>query len=141
MLSWFEKHNKLSWVITILIAGIIFYISSLTFPPGPPVVFNWKPIVYHFYAFLFFAAFLLISSTKGKNKKFIVLAIIISIIYAISDEIHQIFVPGRAFAISDILIDSAGILFAGLLYSLMRFRRFKNPKDEDYKEIKKEVLG
>ncbi len=30
--------------------------------------------------------------------------------YAVTDEIHQIFVPGRAFQISDILVDSTGAL-------------------------------
>ena len=30
--------------------------------------------------------------------------------YATTDEIHQIFVPGRAFQISDILVDSTGAL-------------------------------
>ena len=119
MISWFEKHSKISWLITILIAIIIFYMSSLTFPPGPPTGFNWKPIAYHFYAFLFFTAFLLISLTKGKYKiKLIILSIIIAILYGISDEIHQFFVPGRASSIKDVLIDSTGILFAGLIYSL-----------------------
>ncbi len=143
MISWFEKHNKLSWLITILIAGIIFYISSLTFPPGPSVVFDWKPVAYHFMAFFFLAAFLLISLIKGEKIKYnlIFLGIIIVIVYGISDEIHQIFVPGRNFAISDILTNSAGILFASLIYSLLRFRRFNKSKDRDYREIKREVLG
>lgn len=33
-----------------------------------------------------------------------------TVFYAITDEIHQIFVPGRAFQISDILVDSTGAL-------------------------------
>ena len=33
-----------------------------------------------------------------------------TVIYAITDEIHQIFVPDRAFQISDILVDSTGAL-------------------------------
>ena len=33
-----------------------------------------------------------------------------TVLYAITDEIHQIFVPGRAFQISDILVDSTGAL-------------------------------
>ena len=41
----------------------------------------------------------------NKNKY---LSIIICILYAISDEIHQIFVPGRNCHIIDILIDSIG---------------------------------
>lgn len=49
------------------------------------------------------------------NKK-IYLAIIICVLYAISDEIHQIFVPGRQFKIIDICIDSiASILSISIL--------------------------
>ena len=127
MLFWFEKHNKISLTITVLIAIMIFYVSSLTFKPGPPIAFNWKPIAYHFYTFLFFAVFLLISLTKGnlKNKNLFLTAIIIAILYGISDEIHQLFVPGRLFTISDILTNSSGILFAVLLYSLLRYKRFR----------------
>ncbi|MCX7711733.1 MAG: VanZ family protein [Clostridia bacterium] len=40
---------------------------------------------------------------------------IFAVLYAISDEIHQYFVPGRAMRATDVLIDSAGILLATLL--------------------------
>ena len=76
----------------------------------------------------------------ASHPKTIPIAIIITVLYGISDEIHQIFVPGRHFAILDILTDSAGILFASLLYSLLKFREFRNPKKEYYKKIKREVL-
>ena len=134
MISWFEKHNKLSWIITIFIAIIIFYVSSLTFAPGPLRGFPWKPIAYHFYAFLFLAAFLLISLNRGKieNKKFIFIAIIIALVYGVSDEFHQLFVPGRACSFSDFLTDSAGILFASTLYLLLRFKKFKENISEEY---------
>ena len=133
MIYWFEKHNKISWIVTIIIAIIIFYLSSLTFAPGPPGGFPWQSIAYHFYAFLFLEAFLLISITKGKKKDLIFLAIITAIIYAVLDEIHQLFVPTRAFTISDILTDSAGILFATFIYSL-RFLNIKKSTNETYDE-------
>lgn len=41
-----------------------------------------------------------------------------TVFYAITDEIHQIFVPGRAFQISDILVDSTGA-FIGAIASLI----------------------
>jgi hypothetical protein len=128
IINWFEKYSKISWIIVILISMIIFYISSLTFKPGISGGFPWKAIAYHFYAFLFLSVFLLISLTKGKNKGLIFPSIIIAILYAISDEVHQIFVPGRFFALSDILTDSAGILFATLIYIGLRFREFKRNK-------------
>jgi len=40
------------------------------------------------------------------------LAIIISVLYAVSDEIHQLFVPTREGKIRDVLIDSLGILLS-----------------------------
>jgi VanZ family protein len=128
MIKWFEKHNKLSWIITVIIAMIIFYISTIIFPPAKPTGLNWKPIAYHFYVFLFLSAFLLISITKGKNKESIFLVINLAILYAISDEVHQLFVPGRAFAFADILTDSAGILFATLIYVLLRYDCLLQPK-------------
>lgn len=37
-----------------------------------------------------------------------------TVLYAITDEIHQIFVPDRAFQISDILVDSTGALIGAI---------------------------
>lgn len=51
---------------------------------------------------------------KDTNKKEIVMSIIIGVIYACSDEIHQIFVPGRAGMIRDVLIDSVGVVLGVL---------------------------
>ncbi len=39
-----------------------------------------------------------------------IIAFLGTVLYAITDEIHQIFVPERAFQISDILVDSTGAL-------------------------------
>ena len=119
MISWFEKHSKISWTITILIAIMIFYLSTLTFiGVAPTKGFGWKTTAYHFFAFFFFAFFLLISLIQGdiKKNKSLALGIFIAILYGISDEIHQLFVPNRFFSISDILTNSAGILFASFFY-------------------------
>ena len=50
-------------------------------------------------------------------RKRSILAIILSALYACSDELHQLFVPGRAGMISDVLIDSAGAV-SGILVLL-----------------------
>jgi len=127
MISWFEKHNKLSWLITILIAVIIFYLSSLSFELGTPGP-SWpqKSSFYHYIVFFFFSFFLLISLVQGKKQNLIFLGIIIAVLYGILDEIHQLFIPGRFFTIPDILTDSAGILSAAALYSLLILKKFKN---------------
>ncbi len=45
-----------------------------------------------------------------KKKLTPVIAFLCTVMYAVTDEIHQIFVPERAFQIYDILIDSLGAL-------------------------------
>lgn len=42
-----------------------------------------------------------------------------SVLYAVSDEIHQLFVPGRSGQISDVVLDSCGILFGVLFINLV----------------------
>ena len=56
----------------------------------------------------------LIYSNKSK-KKVIILALFICVLYAISDEIHQLYVPGRSGQVSDVLLDSTGSLVGILL--------------------------
>ena len=56
----------------------------------------------------------LILQYENINKKY-PLAFLICVIYAISDEIHQLFVPGRAGQVRDVLIDSAGSLLGIIL--------------------------
>ena len=130
MIRWFEKHNKISLGITILIAIIIFYLSSLTFEQSSQQT-NTNSILYHFFAFFSFAFFLLILSVKGKEKHLIFfLSILISILYGISDEFHQFFVQGRYCSFSDVLVNTTGILFASMIYlvSVKYRKKFIYPK-------------
>ena len=117
MISWFEKHTKISWAITLIITIAIFYISSLTFEQSTGSGgIGLKAILYHIIVFFFFAFFLAISLVRGKNRSLIFIVIIISILYGISDEIHQFFVPGRVSSIYDVFLDSVGTIFASFFY-------------------------
>ncbi len=127
-INWFEKHNKISWLITILIAITIFYMSSKTFVGTGVPASNILSISYHFFAFFFLALFFSFSLIKGKikNKYLIFTIILISIAYGISDEIHQYFVPGRYCCFQDVLTNSAGIIFSTCFYFFsFGFRRGK----------------
>lgn len=62
------------------------------------------------------------------NKK-IIYSIIIGVLYAITDEIHQGFVPGRSPQITDILIDTAGVSL-GIMTSYCILKFNKNKKTE-----------
>ncbi|WP_024831342.1 VanZ family protein [Ruminiclostridium josui] len=55
------------------------------------------------------------------------------ILYAVSDEIHQIFIPNRNSSVYDVLIDSLGVLIGTFMVYLYRKRKnskFKNKKSE-----------
>jgi VanZ family protein len=61
------------------------------------------------------------------NIKGSLYAISVSILYAISDEIHQMFVPGRGPGIKDVFIDSLGALTGILFFTvfLMTYEKLK----------------
>lgn len=60
----------------------------------------------------------------------------IGILYAITDEIHQYFVPGRTALVSDVIIDSMGVLCGILLIAGIQFftLKIKNRKKKLWEE-------
>lgn len=53
----------------------------------------------------------------------------ICVAYAISDEIHQLFVPGRSFQVLDIITDTAGILTGtAIVIGIILIYRKKHPE-------------
>jgi len=55
----------------------------------------------------------------GANVKALRYAILICFVYALSDEIHQYFVPGRACRVYDMLIDTCGGAFGYFSYRII----------------------
>lgn len=70
----------------------------------------------------YFILGILVINLITKYDKKIIIAILLCIIYATSDEIHQIFVPGRSCQITDIMIDSLGSIMGIYLYKLITKR-------------------
>ena len=46
------------------------------------------------------------------------LSFVVSVVYAITDEVHQLYVPGRAGRVSDVFVDTVGVT-AGLLMCVL----------------------
>ena len=42
-------------------------------------------------------------------------------LYALSDEVHQIYVPGRSCELRDVFIDTSGSIIGIIIYSLINF--------------------
>ncbi len=60
-----------------------------------------------------------ITYSAKKHRLCFVVATIFCVIYAIGDEVHQCFVPGRACRFLDMCIDSAGSIFAVIFIALI----------------------
>ena len=62
------------------------------------------------YALLGALVLLTACTYANMSPKTVAAAVIISVLYAASDEFHQRFVPGRSCQFTDVLIDSAGVM-------------------------------
>ncbi|MBQ7101169.1 MAG: VanZ family protein [Clostridia bacterium] len=131
------------WAAVAACMGVIFSLShqpaeesaelSMTVMNGIFAVFAWLTEFMGHEAFrtlahgleycglgaLLFHAFL---QTAGKPKPLACFAVAVT--YAVSDEIHQIFIPGRAFQLSDIAVDAtgaaAGIAVCVCIYKIVK---------------------
>lgn len=69
----------------------------------------------------------LVSTFKLKEKNRILISLILGVLYATSDEIHQLFSPGRSAQITDVYIDTLGIL-VGIFVILLFIKIFEKIK-------------
>ncbi|SDN57173.1 VanZ family protein [Bacillus sp. OK048] len=75
----------------------------------------------HFFIYLVLAILIMnaLSKSGGWRLRNFTLALGICILYAISDEIHQLVVPGRGGQVKDVFIDSLGSLFGIVIYLIV----------------------
>lgn len=60
------------------------------------------------------------------TKKAPVVAFPLACLYAVTDELHQLFSDGRACSVKDMLIDSSGALLGAIIFSLIILIYIKN---------------
>lgn len=66
--------------------------------------------------------------------KSIIITLLLCILFAASDEIHQLFVPGRSGKLMDVIIDSFGAV-TGILYNSTYYLAYKFGYNKANKEI------
>ncbi len=84
----------------------------------------------HFFCYLVLG-FLLnhaLQNKKTNTVKYMLTALSICILYAISDEIHQLFIPGRGGQIKDIIIDTSGSII-GIIFHYILSKLYENKKE------------
>jgi len=79
----------------------------------------------HFFAYLILGVLVMNALRRSgiKGLKVFVFSLGICVLYAVSDEVHQLFVPGRGGQVRDVFIDSAGaIVGIGLCRVISRIK-------------------
>src|SRR5699024_11980991 len=72
----------------------------------------------HFFAYLMLGL-LVANALKVGRIKHVGLALFICVLYAISDEVHQLFIPGRSGEARDVFIDSLGSITGISIYYMI----------------------
>lgn len=118
-----EKEGRLLhllwlWVPALAQMALIFYFSAQ--PKGSPALESFPAppglghlVGYAILGFLLYRAFN--GGIKGWSSAAAWRSFIVGLLYAVSDEIHQLYVPGREASVIDVGIDAAGLLLALLL--------------------------
>ena len=99
-----------AWLPVILWMGVIFFFSSMPDLPSNKIDvldFIFKKSAHMIEFALLFAW--VVRATKGKISWF---SFSLPLFWAFLDETHQLFVPGRGGRLTDVLIDSLGIVLA-----------------------------
>lgn len=107
------------WLPVLVWAGLIFALSSV--PDLGTGLGGWDLVlrkIAHTAEYAILGA-LLVRATGRAG-----LAFALGTLYAISDEIHQSFVPGRLGSPLDVAIDAVGVAIGVALWQLARTRRF-----------------
>lgn len=143
----------LSWITVILMMTVIFYFSQqpviisndlstgiteriietveIVIPIGDVPEDTINHVVRknaHFFIYFFLGIFVLNALKKSGVRGYwnIRLALFFCMTYAVSDEVHQLFVTGRGAQVMDVLIDSTGaaigIMIASIIGSIVKHR-------------------
>lgn len=130
-----KLYIAVSWILVIICMGIIYYLSAQNGEESSELSSSFVTVLLerlgltineavlrnfaHCLEFMGLSVLMFNAVyTTFETKLTPVIAFAGTVIYAITDEIHQIFVPDRAFQLTDILVDSTGA-FIGALASLI----------------------
>ncbi len=113
---------------SLFVAAAIFLVSHI---PGEELDIprSVQPIrldfLYHL-AVYFILATSICFAIKARLVGTNLIVILVAFTYGISDELHQIYVPGRSPAITDVMLDLSGIILGVSAWNICNRRRLDN---------------
>lgn len=116
-----SKGAILRWLPAVAWMAVIFWLSSQPELPGPPDPL-WRFVFFktaHFLAYGTLALFYMHALGGPSKRRW---ALLLTCLYAISDEWHQAYTPGRTARPLDVFIDLCGASVS--LYSWPRLQAF-----------------
>ena len=110
-----EISGSLSQKVTEFIVEIVSKIKTMDVSTKLYYVQKLHPIIrklahFSIYTVVGFSVMGFMCTFDIRNIFKVVISFLVGLIYAISDEIHQYFIPDRFASVKDVLIDSAGVL-------------------------------
>ena len=138
----FKENKKLRiafacvfWILTVLCMVMIFMFSAQSGEKSQAVSDGFAAkflsflnnivdinVIRKFAHFFEYAALAFLSSTAlffTKKDYSCIWALVLSVIYSITDEVHQLFVPERAGRVFDVFVDSSGAATGILIFTLL----------------------
>jgi VanZ family protein len=146
----YKRKKVLAWILVLVWMTIIFYFSSQPGEKSSEISSGFVEVVVeiaekvvpntapnldynnlhlhirkqgHFFMYFVLGILTINALTKMgvKGKRIIWISLLICVAYAITDEIHQLFVPGRSGEVRDVLIDSIGASIGIIFYRYIKF--------------------
>lgn len=114
---------KIITTLPVLLASVGIFIAShqpqIELPDFG--IFNFDKLL-HLGAYFVYSLFLmlfLVSNFRLNKRKILLVSFVLAVLFAISDEFHQSFVPGRDASVYDLLADIIGISLSLLCFNLI----------------------
>ena len=123
----FSEYTFIWYHLPVILYGIgIFILSSIPDINAPDLGFEPQDKLYHILFYTPFGYFIARSLSRQNyfikvKQKYLILAVLLGVLYGISDEIHQYYVPGRYSSFWDAVADGLGVCLGVYLYHY-RFR-------------------
>ncbi len=118
-----KKEQLRAWSLVVFYAFVIFVLSA---QPGKymPELFPGADKLSHLLEYFPFGFLVLRAFVKGSNmakgREALLMSIFVIMLYSLSDELHQLFVPGRQFDLIDMFFDTAGAAAGSYSYRWLK---------------------
>ena len=105
------------WVPTVLWMGVIFFLSTLpeSATPGRGILSDKVCHAGEYFILAFLILFALQRTTRASFFTSFWITLVWGIVYGLSDEIHQLYVPTRQFSVGDMAADACGVMVLFLI--------------------------